>query len=226
MRIAIIADIHSNFLALEQVINEIEKSNVDLKICLGDMIGYYDEPNKVIEILREKKFVCIKGNHEKFLLKEISYKVENSEIYGIERHKDALTEENMEFLKKCKNYIELSWKDKRLCFCHSLKDNSETYMRNRDEILKNIDKINKYDFYFYGHSHRKFCEKIDNTVIVNPGSVGQPRDGGMPSYGIIDMKKLEVEIKTINFCVDKYTKILECKKYDRRLIDIFNRNIQ
>src|SRR3989338_9997626 len=64
MKIAIIADVHSNLEALEGVLKDISNKNVDEIICLGDLVGYGANPNEVIELIKKKNIKCIKGNHD------------------------------------------------------------------------------------------------------------------------------------------------------------------
>lgn len=54
MKIALISDIHSNLFYFEKVLHEIEKENVDDIYCLGDLVGYYDKPNEVIDLIKKK----------------------------------------------------------------------------------------------------------------------------------------------------------------------------
>lgn len=224
MRIAVISDVHSNFDALKKVICEINKYNCNIKICLGDMVGYYNKPNEVIEILRCHDFKCIKGNHDKFILGEIDYKKENEEIYGIKRHRETLSCENLLFLKNCPEFIELKYKDYDCCFCHSLKNNCQVYLRDENDIIKSFDDIKEYNYYFYGHTHRKKSIKIENSVIINPGSVGQQRDEEWkPSFCILDLNKNEHEIVSIEYDINNLIRSLNKNGYDKRLINILEK---
>ena len=64
MRIAVISDIHSNILGLEAVLKDIEKKNVDLTVCTGDLVGYCTYPNEVINLIRQKNILTIMGNYD------------------------------------------------------------------------------------------------------------------------------------------------------------------
>ena len=67
MKIAILSDIHGNFLSLKAVIKEIKIKKINKIICLGDYINYYYEPDKCIDLLKSINAKCIKGNHENIL---------------------------------------------------------------------------------------------------------------------------------------------------------------
>ena len=64
MRIAIISDIHSNLIALESVVHEIEQLWVDKIVCLGDVVGYGPAPNECVDLIKQKVDVCLMGNHD------------------------------------------------------------------------------------------------------------------------------------------------------------------
>ena len=68
MRIAVISDIHGNMEALQQVSFDIEKSNVDTIVCLGDMVGYGPEPEQVVQWIMSRNIPTIMGNHELALI--------------------------------------------------------------------------------------------------------------------------------------------------------------
>lgn len=68
MRIAFISDIHGNYDALRAVANDIKKSKIDKIYCLGDIVNYYYEPHKCIDLFIKNKIKCIKGNHEKIFI--------------------------------------------------------------------------------------------------------------------------------------------------------------
>ena len=64
MRYAIVSDIHANLEALRAVLKDIKSQRVDKVICLGDIVGYYADPNTCTELCRNSGFICIRGNHD------------------------------------------------------------------------------------------------------------------------------------------------------------------
>ena len=68
MRLAIISDIHGNMDALDEVLADIDKSNVDATICLGDMVGYGPEPEAVVQAIQSRDIATLMGNHELSIL--------------------------------------------------------------------------------------------------------------------------------------------------------------
>jgi len=63
-KIAFISDIHSNLEALNAVLEDIEKRNIDEVYCVGDLVGYGPNPNEVVEIIRERKIPTVMGNYD------------------------------------------------------------------------------------------------------------------------------------------------------------------
>ena len=64
MKIAAISDIHANVYALMKVFEDIDSENVDLIVCLGDLVGYGPHPNEVISLIRRRNILSIKGNYD------------------------------------------------------------------------------------------------------------------------------------------------------------------
>src|SRR6476469_7664779 len=67
MRYAIIADIHANLPALEIVLRDIKDQGCTHTVCLGDLVGYYDQPAECVRLIRELNIPCVKGNHDEYV---------------------------------------------------------------------------------------------------------------------------------------------------------------
>lgn len=219
MKIAIISDIHSNFFYFKKVILEIEKLNIDKIYCLGDMIGYYDEPNKVIELAMNKNIICIKGNHEKYLLGEIDYNNKNKDIYRIENQRRILSKQNLNFLKDLPDFVEEEISNKKFYLTHSLPSDTTSYIRS----IHDLDNINlkNYDYYCFGHTHIPLISFHYGMCILNPGSIGQPRDYTQnPSFIIINIEKQRCELYKIDIEISSYIARLKKLNYPESLIKI------
>ena len=85
MNIAFISDIHGNFSALSAVLKKVKKLKIKKIYCLGDIVNYYYEPDKCIDLLQKNNVTCIKGNHEKILFETYKSKLKlqkYSKMYG------------------------------------------------------------------------------------------------------------------------------------------------
>lgn len=222
MKIAIISDIHSNLRYLTSVLVDIDGEVVDQIYCLGDLVGYYDEPDGVISLIRERKIKAIKGNHDKYLLGELDYNLEKDRLYNLNKQKHIISENNLEFLTSLPSEIVLKLSGKNIYMTHSLPSNCEQYIYNVQDL--SVELIKHYDYYFLGHTHIPLVTMHYGTYIINPGSVGQPRDyTNKPSYAIVDLVQDTVLIKKVSVDNERYIKELESKGYDNKLIDILNR---
>lgn len=221
-KICLISDIHSNFYYLTKILEEIKKKDIDAIYCLGDLVGYYDQPNEVIELLLENNVTCIKGNHENYLLGSLDYKIEKENLYNIQKQKKIITKYNLRIIEDLPDNIEFVASGKKFYLTHSLPNDCTTYLYD----LKKLDKkfISKFDYYCFGHTHIPLITYKYNTCIINPGSVGQPRDyGKRPSYIIIDLKNDFIFLNKVSVSNEKYSKILANKNFSYKLIDILNR---
>lgn len=221
MKILVISDIHSNFNALRAVMTLANELNTDLKICLGDMVGYYNHPNEVLKLLKDEHFICIKGNHDKFVLDELEYKIENQEIYGVIKHKEIVTLDNIVFLKEALEDYLLVVDGLRLYFCHTVNQNFDIYLKSEDDYLRYESTINNFDFFFHGHTHIANKTILRNTIIINPGSVGQQRGKQKsPTFCVLDTLTRSCVFYNIEYDIQSYTNELTLQGYDKRLIDI------
>jgi len=221
MKIALISDIHSNLFYLNRVLDEIEKEKVDEIYCLGDLVGYYDKPDEVIKLIKKKGIKCIKGNHDKYLLGELTYEEKKEEIYKIKLQRELLSNESLYFLRTLKDEIIIEVNNKKIYMTHSLPNDPETYLYNLQGIDLNF--IRDFDYYFFGHTHIPMLTYHYGICFLNPGSVGQPRDYTTYStYGIVNFEKGEIKLKQVKQDVEAY--VQQIKGYcDERLIEILIR---
>jgi putative phosphoesterase len=183
MRIAIISDIHSNYDALKAALKDIKKLKIKKIYCLGDIVNYYYEPHKCINILKKEKIKSIKGNHETILFKTLKNekkKIYYSKKYGrsININLQKLKSEHVIFLKKLKKILTIKIAKLKIIFAHGAPwcENTYIYPNFKNKIKKNLAKY-KADYIFLGHTHIPMNVKINRkTSVVNPGSIGQPRN--------------------------------------------------
>ncbi|WP_148789762.1 metallophosphoesterase family protein [Campylobacter concisus] len=223
MKIALISDVHSNFLYLQKVLEHIDSCGATQVYCLGDLIGYYDEPNQVIDVIRKRNITCIKGNHEKYLLGDLEYNSDKEIIYGFKKQKQEITKDNFNFLKTLKDEIVLEISNKKIYMTHSLPGNIESYLYDIGMIDSNFLKY--CDYYCFGHTHIPSILYKNGTCVINPGSVGQPRDyTKQSSYAIIDFQKNNVLIQKVDQDYEFFSKKMICCGYHSSLIKILKRD--
>ncbi len=193
MKIGILSDIHGNYIALEAVLVAAKKEGVERFLVLGDLVGYYYHPDKVIELLQSNQIDIIKGNHEVILEDLSKSKIDNQLIlhkYG-SGHKIALeklNETQLNWLFGLPEQLSVEIDNVRFQLNHGSPNLIDEYIypNANIEILENCNS-NEHDFVLIGHTHYAFSFKCKNSVLINCGSVGQSRQkGGYAFWTIVN----------------------------------------
>jgi predicted phosphodiesterase len=205
MRYAILGDIHSNLVAFQAVLDDIKsKGGFDEIWCLGDIVGYGPEPHACIELLRGYNHICVAGNHDWAAIGRIDISDFNPDAaQACQWTAKQLSGEDVNYLQKLP--------DKLIRGDFTLVHGSPRqpvweYLLSADDACDNFSYFDTR-FCLVGHSHMpliflqdedgncfgaKFPDEIklspeSHRLIVNPGGVGQPRDGDpRASYAIYD----------------------------------------
>lgn len=206
MKIAILSDIHGNYIALNAVLCEAKKNGINHLLILGDIVGYYYHPDKVLELLDSWSFDLIKGNHEEMLLKIIDNDLSLTKIsakYG-KGHKEALeklSNSNIQMLRNLADNKELFIDGISILMTHGSpwKKNLYIYPDADQKTLIKFDKY-KYDIILFGHTHYSCFFKTEIGFAFNPGSVGQSRErGGVAHWSIFDTTNRMVQFKATKY---------------------------
>jgi len=181
MKIALFSDVHADVKSLKKVIRFLRFQGIADIYCLGDIIGYGKHPNEVISILKKEKIKTIKGNHEKIFLSGKYLKK-----YNLDYTKKIITKASLEYIHSLPEAIEL--KSCNAILSHAVPGTKDSYHYANSDFSV-FDAI-KHKIIFLGHSHYPMLMAYRNKKIINPGSIGQPRDGNdKPSFVICDLKK-------------------------------------
>lgn len=208
MKLGIFSDIHGNLPAFERIYHFLKKESCDRYLFLGDICGYYFQQNEVIDILREiPNLSCLAGNHDVLFLSSYENPTVMENYTGrfgksFEILKDNLTSENLDFLKHLPLQIKIK-EEAIACFHGSPWSFIEEYVY-LDADMERFDSL-PYKAVFLGHTHRPMevvRKNAGEIKIINPGSVGQPRDGGWPSFAIYDTETRKSQIKRVKFNID------------------------
>jgi len=216
MRYGILSDIHSNLEALDAVIEELEKEDIDIYLCVGDLVGYAANPNECLEKTTKLTDIIVAGNHDWAGVNLFSADYFNelaSEAIFWTRH--SLNEEGRSLLESLK----LVYKNKDLTLVHGTLNNPSdfNYLMDGFAAAETIALL-ETNVCFVGHTHvagiffqdksgqmhyqRDASSPIgpEGKYIVNVGSVGQPRDGNPKAcYCVYDTDKREVQIKRVDY---------------------------
>lgn len=231
MKLLLIADIHANFEALQTVL-EVPH---DGAICLGDIVDYGPEPDKCIDLLREKVIPTIRGNHDNAVAFKVDcqcgYNYKHLSIATREYTWKVLDKSRIEFLQKLPLLIIEIIDGKRFYLTHGSPRSVFEYIKPEtpDEVIRNMvdEAMEPIDanFLVIGHSHIPMYRELGNLILINPGSVGQPRDEDpRASCVLFDTECEKAEFLRLDYDIDAVcTKIKDKMPLADELIGILRR---
>ena len=210
-RIALISDIHGNALALRAVLEDISWRSVDRIVCLGDVVEYGPEPAECLDLVKEHCEICIRGNHEDALL--VPRQAAGFNAHAQAALKWTASKLDLQAMSEIRSMPTWSHLDDDVVCVHDspVPQDGHGYIRSRSDatpVLRSMeDRI-----CLFGHTHLPSVFTIDQErrlarasrlhpktgdlihldgagkYLLNPGSVGQPRDGDWrASWGILDL---------------------------------------
>jgi putative phosphoesterase len=210
MKLLLISDVHGNYEALQTVL----KVPHDKAICLGDIVDYGPDPDRCIGLLREKTIPTIRGNHDNAVAFKVDcqcgYRYKHLSIATREYTWKILDRSEIEYLQKLQPLIKEEIDGKKLYLTHASPRSMFEYIKPEtpDEEIRNM--VNEAiepveaEFLVVGHSHIPMKRKLGDLTIINPGSVGQPRDGdNRASCAVFDTENGETEIIRREYDIDK-----------------------
>jgi len=212
MKICLFSDIHGNGAAFEEAYPCLINENADLNIFLGDLCGYYFDEIEIYHTLKDMpNLVSLKGNHDDMLLSAVSGDKNVQAQYLL---KYGTSMEN--FLNK-DNGMLVDWllkipesycfEDFDLMCCHGSPTNKMNGYVYPDTDLNGVNGLEQNNV-FLGHTHYPMMRFIGDKMIVNPGSLGQPRQGGWPTYAVVTLPDRKVEFKEVHYDINRLNKIL------------------
>lgn len=202
MRILLIADIHSNWPALS-AINE----RFDACLFLGDVVDYATDPVPCIEWVRRHATAIVRGNHDHAVAQRVAMRPAGTyrTIAAAMRphHFSVLGDADMTWLARMPVTRQLVLGDLRFLMVHATpRDPLDEYLSDSAEQWAQRLEHVQADFICVGHTHVPMQLQLDEMQVINPGSVGQPRDGDpRASYAIID--RGQVEFRRVPYDIDR-----------------------
>ncbi len=218
MRYAILADIHANLAAFTAVLDDIERrGGVEEIWCLGDVVGYGPDPHRCLELLRQHNHICVAGNHDWAAVGKIDSAYFNpAAAAACHWTTEQLSPEDRQYLEN----LPLVTEKGDFTLAHgSPREPIGEYILSTSSAVENLDYF-PTPFCLVGHSHvplvfehdetgagslREFADNAvltlaENRLIINPGGVGQPRDGDpRASYAIYDSEAGSVSHYRISY---------------------------
>lgn len=227
MKLLVISDIHGNKEALDAVLD----IPCDEIICLGDLVDYGPSPHDCINLVQQNNIPTVKGNHDNAVASGFDcgcgYEYKHLSIATRKYTWSELDKGDINFLKQLPCNMVKETDNLTLYFAHGSPRSMFDYIKpktpdqNIREMIINVDA----EFIFIGHSHIPFIRNIDGVTLINPGSVGQPRDGDTRiSCAVFDTRTKDVEFIRYEYDMKKTCqKIQEKMPYTDELIKILKR---
>lgn len=218
MRYAIFGDVHGNLEALEAVLAECKKLNIDRYLCLGDIVGYGANPKECLDRILDLGCPIVAGNHDWAVCGRLSIEFFNT--YAKEAvmwTRDQLTQADMDTLYNWELVAEIN---ENITLVHGSLNFPDLfdYIQTSQDARLSLEKL-KTKVCFLGHSHVpvtffsgpmvSYTMSYDielagfDKALINVGSVGQPRDENpMSAFGVYDEEKQRAWIKRVPYDIE------------------------
>lgn len=182
--LAVISDVHSNLHALRAVLDAIDDevglpqgaTGIDEVVCLGDVVGYAAHPSECLALVRERCDLVLLGNHDHAVAASDAYQFNPHANAGVRHSREQLDRGQLEYLKGLEPMV----RKRETCFVHaSPREPIREYVfpDTSPDDLQAIAEAAGTPYLVMGHTHVPMDLEVDGVRLLNPGSVGQPRDG-------------------------------------------------
>jgi putative phosphoesterase len=216
MKIVIVSDIHGNFDALSAL-----PETYDELWVLGDLVNYGPEPGPVIDLVRSNASIVVRGNHDH----SIAYNVDprcsprfQEMAEATRRYTDSVLEFGQkQYLRNLPLYVETQRGKTRFYLCHAVpSDPLFGYCEAESpRWVQEVDSVNA-DAILVGHTHVPAIRSFGSRVVVNPGSLGQPKTGSPEArYAVWEDGKFE--LKSCPYPVEKVAAKVQAMPIDGAL---------
>lgn len=201
-RILIVSDLHGNFEALEAALGVPH----DEVVCLGDLVDYGPDPQACVEWARREEVITVRGNHDH----AVAYGVDCGCGYEYKRLSQATREytwevigdDEIKYLRTLPETTRIIRGGRQITLVHGSSRSMYDYIRPdtpereaREMLSEAEDEV-----VFAGHTHQPMTRQVGDQLVVNPGSVGQPRDGDpRGSCAIYDTDVGRAEIRRFEY---------------------------
>jgi putative phosphoesterase len=231
VKLALFSDIHGNYYALQAFIKLFPLYEIDEIIFCGDIFGYYYDQNDCIELLlQQENLIWLCGNHDFYLCELSDGNISEEalvEKYG-QSYKGILErtpDKYIPMIRKLPRQYESTYDSKRIGVFHGTPYCPLIGRLYPDDLVFDFTQYCEYDVIILGHTHYRMDRFLYNaTHIINPGSLGQPRDGKDACFAIFDTKSDELKFINVVYDMNKLENdILNIEPTNNQLLEVFNR---
>lgn len=225
MRYLVLSDIHSNLEALEAVLSSASVRRYDAVVMLGDLVGYGADPNAVVERVRALEPVAVvRGNHDK-----VASGLDSADDFNpmakaaANWTREALTPASLAYLRDLQEGPRIV--DEAVEICHGSPLDEDLYIVADTDASRSIEAARR-QVCLFGHTHVAICARADHRMrlereapqghpefavdleekmkyLINPGSVGQPRDGdSRAAFAIVDVDRKNITLYRVGYPIE------------------------
>jgi putative phosphoesterase len=208
MRILLVADLHGNWPAV-QALNE----PFDICLCLGDLVDYGLEPAPCIDWARKHCKHTVRGNHDHGVAQNVTLSGRNGFKYltAVTRplSRERLSADDLRYLGRLPVSRVVTLDKTRYLLVHATpRDPLDEYGPPEVEFWQRRLQNVEADVICVGHTHIPYVLEVGNKLVINPGSVGQPRDGDpRASYAVIE--NFKVELRRAEYPIEETVRVIE-----------------
>jgi predicted phosphodiesterase len=213
----VLGDIHGNGEALIAALNQLDRLGVDQLVCVGDIVGYNADPDECVDLLRERRAICIIGNHDLIGTGQMGFeRCSNKAMHSLKRTRRELGADTASWLRALPTHRVL---EEKFLLTHGGVRDVTQYMTRPRHFLENVQYL-RSDFpgirlCFFGHTHEqrvfeigaeRACEldaqhgitlRSDREYFINPGSVdaSRKRTRKLAEFALFDSGTLTLEFR-------------------------------
>jgi putative phosphoesterase len=209
MRLGVISDVHGNRVALEAVLDDMP--DVDRLVCAGDVVGYNPWPVECVATVRERSMPTVMGNHDRAVAGDTPFRFNSMAAAGVDYARERLDDDALSWLADLPP--ERTVADGRVKLVHGHPDDPDRYTYPEEFSAR---MLRGEDLLVTGHTHVQGHRVFDEGVVMNPGSVGQPRDGdSAAAYAVVTLAAgsggdaVTVEERRVDYDVDAVISAVE-----------------
>jgi len=228
MKLALLSDIHSNIEALRAVLTSVRQMKIDTLLIAGDFVGYYFDLHSIFDEMADFKIYACKGNHDEQYLNYLkgTY-IDKNDRYN---YRNITFESNeychIEFLEKLNETVFVVIDGSRFLICHGSPWKRDSYIYPD----MNLEEVGDYqnlpvDVIIQGHTHYQMVKTLKDKIVINPGSVGQPRSIRDASEPKEKFRAQWAIFDTATKLVTHMTEYYDKKKLTKKCLSISPNNI-
>ncbi len=211
--LAVLGDLHANLSALKAVEADLERRGVEEVVVLGDLVGYLARPNQVVARVAQRGWPCLAGNYDQAVVTGGDRGVEQYLKPGIGPRPRAvyqwtcrhITPRNKEFLAKLPQRLRFERAGSRFLACHGSPRGIRHYVYPRHDPRELESWLGEagVDCLLLAHTHQPFLRRLPSGLVLNPGSVGFPKDGDpRASYALVQAGR-EISARIVRLDYDR-----------------------